>query len=75
VVEGSQAATDKQVAEIQAAQTATEAPPTAAAEETAPEGGEDISMEDVLGGAARRKQPEPAEAAEPEARHAETHTI
>jgi small subunit ribosomal protein S2 len=72
--EGSQAATDKQVAEIQEAQAATE---HAEAEEAKPEGvaieaaeGEDISMEDVLGG---RKKPAAAEAepVDATARHAE----
>jgi len=73
-VEGSQAATDKQVAEVQGAVEAIEHPE---AEEVKPEGesieaaSEDISMEDVLGG---RKKPVPAEAPETEdatARHAE----
>ncbi len=74
-VEGGQAATDKQVAEVEGAVAATE---HHEAEETKPEGesfeaaeGEDISMEDVLGG---RKKPAAAEPAEPEdvtARHAE----
>jgi len=74
-VEGAQAATDKQVAEVEGAIAATEHE----AEETKPEGesfeaaeGEDISMEDVLGG---RKKPAVAEPSETEdanvARHAE----
>jgi small subunit ribosomal protein S2 len=75
--EGAQAATDKQGAEIGAAVAAAEQ--SEEAEEVKPEGetfeaaeGEDISMEDVLGG---RKKPAAAEATtEPEdanARHAE----
>ncbi len=75
-VEGNAAATDKQVAEIEGAVAATE---HGEAEETKPEGetieaaeGEDISMEDVLGG---RKKPVAAEESAPEdanaARHAE----
>ena len=77
VIEGSQAATDKQIPEAEEAPAAEE---TAAAEVEAPasvvpaaaaEGGEDISMDDVLG-AGGRKQPAPAEAeAEPEVRQAE----
>jgi small subunit ribosomal protein S2 len=73
-VEGNAAATDKQGAEIEGAIATAEA-----AEETKPEGesfeaaseGEDISMEDVLGG---RKKPAAAETPETEdanARHAE----
>jgi len=72
VTEGSQAATDKQVAEVQGAVAASEGEGQVAAtgEETA---GEDISMEDVLAGG--RKQPMSAEseaaADNAEARHAE----
>ena len=76
VVEGAQAATDKQVAEVQAAQQAE----AAAAGELAAEGAaepatEEVSMEDVLGGGVR-KQPAPVDVAveEPEAHHAEAHT-
>jgi small subunit ribosomal protein S2 len=79
-VEGNAAASDKQIAEVRDAVAATE--PDVEAEEVKPEGesfeavgeGEDISMEDVLGG---RKKPAVAEAApEPEdvdatVRHAE----
>ncbi|HUN90064.1 MAG TPA: 30S ribosomal protein S2 [Terriglobales bacterium] len=74
-VEGNAAATDKQGAEIEGAIAATEAE---AAEETKPEAesfeaaeGEDISMEDVLGG---RKKPAAAEetsAEDPSVRHAQ----
>jgi small subunit ribosomal protein S2 len=79
-VEGSQVATDKQVAEVEGAVAAVEHPE---AEEAKPEGepieassdNEDISMEDVLGG---RKKPVPAqpaaestETAEATVRHAE----
>jgi small subunit ribosomal protein S2 len=77
VIEGSQAATDKQVAEVQAAQQAAaeaaSAEPAGAA--AAVESTEDLSMEDVLGGGVR-KQPVTAEvdAEIPEARHAEAHT-
>jgi small subunit ribosomal protein S2 len=72
VVEGRQAATDKQVAEVQGAVAASEGEGQVAAtgEEAA---GEDISMEDVLAGG--RKQPMSAEseaaADNAEARHAE----
>src|SRR5579884_1898626 len=74
--EGSQAATDKQVAEVEGAVAATEH--AEEAEEAKPEGetieaaeGEDISMEDVLGG---RKKPAAAEETSEDAniaRHAE----
>jgi small subunit ribosomal protein S2 len=65
VIEGAQAASDKQAAELSAAQYAAEA--AAAQGETPAEGGqettgEDISMEDVLGGGTR-KRPEPAKEA------------
>ncbi len=76
VIEGAQAATDKQVAEVAAAREAAEAAEAAGAEGQAaseqpaegatPEAsGEDLTMEDVLGGG-RRKQPAAAkeEAAE-----------
>jgi small subunit ribosomal protein S2 len=77
-VEGGQAATDKQIAEVRDAVAVTEAQ-GAEAEEVKPEGEsfeatsdtEDISMEDVLGG---RKKPAAAEEAAPEdanVRHAE----
>jgi small subunit ribosomal protein S2 len=77
VVEGSQAATDKQLSEVALAREAAAAQTTAGAGEgeaayTSGEDGENISMEDVLGGRAR-KQPVAAEPeAEPEASHAET---
>jgi small subunit ribosomal protein S2 len=72
VVEGSQAATDKQDAAIRDAAAVSDA--AGAVEATGEEAtGEDISMEDVLGGG--RKQPasvEPENPSEPvEARHAE----
>jgi small subunit ribosomal protein S2 len=77
VIEGSQFATDKQVAEMQAAADAAEAAASApAAGEPAGEGaGEDVSMEEYLGGGVR-KQPAVADA-EPdnEERHAESHTV
>ena len=77
--EGSQAASDKQIAEVRDAQAATEHEAAESEEEVKPEGeaieasaeGEDISMEDVLGG---RKKPATVEASEPEdetVRHAE----
>jgi small subunit ribosomal protein S2 len=67
VIEGSQAATDKQEAEMTAAAAAAEADAASAkaaneVEAAAPAEGEDISMEDVLG-APKRKQPEKAQAA------------
>ena len=83
VIEGRQAATDKQAAELQAAaqvsaETAgTEAAAAAApAEPGAPETGDDINMEEVLGGRVR-KQPAAAEteSEEPAVRHAETQTF
>jgi small subunit ribosomal protein S2 len=77
VIEGSQFATDKQVAEVQAAQQA-EAAAAATIEptgEVAAEAAEDVSMEDVLGGGVR-KQPAPAdvEPEVPDARHVEAQT-
>ncbi len=77
VIEGSQFATDKQLAEVQAAQQA-EAAAAATVEpagEVAADTGEEVSMEDVLGGGVR-KQPAPAdvEAEVPDARHAEAQT-
>ncbi len=72
VVEGAQAATDKQVAEVSAAREAAESAAAeaaekaaaSAAEEATPEtGGEDLTMEDVLGGGTR-KQPTAAKADE-----------
>jgi small subunit ribosomal protein S2 len=76
VIEGSQAATDKQVAEVEAAQKA-EAAAAAGGEsagEITSDTGEDVSMEDVLGGGVR-KQPAAADV-EPEAQEAraEAHT-
>jgi small subunit ribosomal protein S2 len=67
VIEGAQAASDKQAAELSAAQYAAEAAaaegqgaaPAEGAQEGAEATGEDISMEDVLGGGTR-KRPEPA---------------
>ncbi len=67
VVEGAQAATDKQVAEVSAAREAAESAEAEAAEKegaaehqaeaaAAEPGGEDLTMEDVLGGGGR-KQP------------------
>ncbi|MGZ4822727.1 MAG: 30S ribosomal protein S2, partial [Terriglobales bacterium] len=76
VVEGSQAATDKQVAEVaaaRAAEAAAGAGSDAGAVSTEPV--EEVSMEEVLGGGVR-KQPAPADMdAEPdEARHVEAQT-
>ena len=67
VIEGAQAASDKQAAELSAAQYAAEAAaaegqgavPVEGEQEGAGAGGEDISMEDVLGGGTR-KRPEAA---------------
>ncbi|MGZ4833321.1 MAG: 30S ribosomal protein S2 [Terriglobales bacterium] len=78
VIEGAQAATDKQEAAVQAAQQAEAAAAESAAEGAAAppaESAEDVSMEDVLGGGIR-KQPAPAdvEPEVPETRHAEAHT-
>jgi small subunit ribosomal protein S2 len=78
VVEGAQAATDKQAAEMGAAVAQAEAEAAASAEEGEPRamsaeaGAEDISMEDVLGGT-RRKQPAAEKAAE--APHVESQTF
>jgi len=63
VVEGSQVATDKQTADLaqmagaaqQAEAAAVEAPAEGAPEATGTETGEDISMEDVLGGGVRKQ--------------------
>jgi small subunit ribosomal protein S2 len=82
VVEGAQAATDKQIAEVSAATAAAEAAATAAGEGesegeqalSAEAGAEDISMEDVLGGT-RRKQPAAEKGAAAEASHAESQTF
>jgi small subunit ribosomal protein S2 len=83
VVEGVQAATDKQVAEIHAAQEATgdtggegrEQDEQATGENTASEGGDGISMEDVLGKGVR-KQPAATSEAEPEQEvRAESHSV
>ncbi len=80
VVEGTQAATDKQAAEIQASVAAEPAMVASPAEEeeageqehlAAGTTGEDISMEDVLRGG--RKQAVAAEVEPEEAHHAETH--
>ena len=77
VIEGAQAATDKQVAEVQAAQQAEAAAASAeaAGDGAVAEPAEDVSMEDVLGGGVR-KQPSPVEVDPevPETRHAEAHT-
>ena len=75
VIEGSQFATDKQVAEVHAAQQAEAAAAAESVGEVAAEAAEDVSMEDVLGGGVR-KQPAPAdvEAEVPDARHAEAQT-
>ncbi len=76
VVEGAQAATDKQVAELQAAAQASEAPAVTSEEASGESTGEEVSMEEVLG-AGVRKQPAAADV-EPteEARHAaETHSF
>jgi small subunit ribosomal protein S2 len=68
VIEGAQAASDKQAAELSAAQYAAEAAaaqgaaPAEGAQEGAEATGEDISMEDVLGGGTR-KRPEAAKEA------------
>jgi len=72
VVEGNQAATDKQVAEIRDAVAVSEGEGQAEVAVATEETGEDISMEDVLGGG--RKQPMSAESEAAsdtaEARHA-----
>jgi small subunit ribosomal protein S2 len=81
VVEGSQAATDKHMADLAAGVGAAQQAEAAAAAEAAPDAigpddatGEDISMEDVLG-AGTRKQPAPAKEEPAEAAHAETQTL
>ena len=77
VIEGAQAATDKQVAEVAAAQQAEAAVASteAAGDGAAAESTEDVSMEEVLGGGVR-KQPAPVDVEPelPETRHAEAHT-
>jgi small subunit ribosomal protein S2 len=67
VIEGAQAATDKQVAEISAAQYASTPEGMAAGEATTGAEGEEISMEDVLGKGTRKQ---PAAATEPETQEA-----
>jgi len=54
VAEGAQAATDKETLEISAAAAQGEAAPAAAAE-GAVEGGDNVSMEEVLGAGARKR--------------------
>jgi small subunit ribosomal protein S2 len=78
VIEGVQAATDKQVAEVQAAQQAAETARIQASEEepagesAASEGGDEVSMEEVLGKGVR-KQPAATPETEPETEvHAES---
>ena len=73
VVEGNQAATDKQVAEVRDAVAASEGEGQAAATETAEESSEEISMEDVLDGGRKKPMSVESEAASDaaEARHAE----
>jgi small subunit ribosomal protein S2 len=75
VIEGSQFATDKQVAEVQAAQQAEAAAAAESLGEAAAEVAEDVSMEDVLGGGVR-KQPAPVDVEPdvPDARHVEAQT-
>ncbi len=73
IVEGSQAATDKQGAEFASA-ASTAQPAEGAAEgeaAAAPEGGEDVNLAEVLGGNVRKSPA--AETEETEVRHAETH--
>jgi small subunit ribosomal protein S2 len=73
IVEGSQMATDKQTAELAAAAAYTE-PPHAPEEAPAAEaGGEDISMEDVLGGGTK-KAPAAAQDAADEVPQVESQT-
>ncbi len=75
IIEGSQAATDKQgvpggeAAAADAPAADTEAP----AEGTAVAGAENVDMAEVLGGGVRKSPAAAADAEEPEARHAETH--
>jgi small subunit ribosomal protein S2 len=75
VVEGSQAATDKEEAEVSAAQYAAspegmaEAPPSAATEAAPPE--EELSMDEVLGGGVRKQPLSAADEAEDEEEAAE----
>jgi len=76
IVEGSQMATDKQSAELAAAAAYTEpahAPEEAPAAEAAEAGGEDISMEDVLGGGTK-KAPSAAQDAADEVPQVESQT-
>ncbi len=79
VIEGRQTATDKQAAEVEAAAQVSAAPEGEAASEGVAgigESGEDINMEEVLGGRVR-KQPAAAseEEEEPAVRHAESQTF
>ncbi len=83
VIEGAQAATDKQVAEVAAAQEAAE---PAAVETAAPAGGEpadaagaesgeDLTMEDVLGGGTRKQPAAAKEEAKEESEIPQTQTF
>jgi small subunit ribosomal protein S2 len=77
VVEGSQAATDKQTADLaemagvaqQAEAASVEAPAEGATDTSGAEGSEDISMEDVLGGGVRKQAAKEAAADAAEVEH------
>ncbi len=68
-IEGNQAATDKQEADLRDAVAATEAAQTSRADEAAEQTAEEISMDEVLRGG--RKQPASADAPAEEVKHAE----
>ena len=76
IIEGSQAATDKQG--VPGAEVAPSEAPAASEGEAPAEGavaavGENVDMAEVLGGSVRKSPATAAESEEPEARHAETH--
>jgi small subunit ribosomal protein S2 len=75
IVEGSQAATDKQGAEYAAAASAAQPAEGAAEGETTaePAAGEDVNLAEVLGGNVRKSPATAADSEETEVRHAETH--
>jgi small subunit ribosomal protein S2 len=77
IIEGVNAATDKQAAEIGAAVASTEAPEEAeAAPEAAPEeGAENVSMAEVLGGGERKKPAAAGSSEEAEAPAAAEHSV
>jgi len=75
VVEGGQAATDKEAAAVEAAQAAEAARSEAPAPAAAEGGAEDVNMDEVLGGGVRKQPVSAGDEPESEVRHAETHSV